>query len=128
MCLSNVPTLTRRNLLKVGTVAISGFDLLPMLRPLNATVKEKVKPRGTAEYCLYVFLQGGCSHVDSFDLKEAKWTPPDFQAKQVAPDVKMPVSLFPKLSQNFRKIAILRSLETWETEHERAIYYMRARF
>ena len=37
MCLSNVPTLTRRNLLKVGTVAISGFDLLPMLRPLNAS-------------------------------------------------------------------------------------------
>jgi len=64
--------------------------------------------------------------VDSFDLKEAKWTPPDFQVTQVAPDVKMPVSLFPKLSQNFRKIAILRSLETWETEHERAIYYMHA--
>ena len=38
----------------------------------------------------------------------------------------MPVSPFPKLSQNFSKIAILRSLETWETEHERAIYYMHA--
>ncbi len=121
-----VPTLTRRNLLKVGAVAISGFDLLPMLRPLNATVKEKVTPRGTAEYCLYVFLQGGCSHVDSFDLKEGKWTPPDFEVKQIAPGVQMPVALFPRLSQNFRKIAILRSLETWETEHERAIYYMHA--
>lgn len=121
-----VPTLTRRNLLKVGAVAISGFDLLPMLRPLNATVKEKINPRGTAEYCLYVFLQGGCSHVDSFDLKEGKWTPPDFEIKQIAPGVKMPVGLFPKLSENFQKYAIVRSLETWETEHERAIYYMHA--
>jgi len=121
-----VPTLTRRNLFKIGAVAISGFDLLPMLRPLNATVKEKVTPRGTAEYCLYVFLQGGCSHVDSFDLKEGKWTPPDFDVKQIAPGVKMPVALFPKLSENFQKFAILRSLETWETEHERAIYYMHA--
>ena len=110
--LHDVPTLTRRNLLRVGAVAISGFDLMPMLRPLNATVKEKVKPRGTAEYCLYVFLQGGCSHVDSFDLKEGKWTPPDFEIEQVAQGVKMPVGLFPKLSRDFNKIAILRSLET----------------
>jgi hypothetical protein len=122
----DVPTLTRRSLFKVGAVAISGFDLLPMLRPLNATVKEKVRPRGTAEYCLFVFLQGGCSHVDSFDLKEGKWTPPDFEVKQVAPGIKMPVSLFPKLSRDLNKFAILRSLETWETEHERAIYYMHA--
>jgi hypothetical protein len=121
-----VPTLTRRSLFKVGAVAISGFDLLPMLRPLNATVKERVRPRGTAEYCLFVFLQGGCSHVDSFDLKEGKWTPPDFEIKQVAPGIKMPVSLFPKLSRDLNKFAILRSLETWETEHERAIYYMHA--
>src|SRR5579863_4544626 len=121
-----VPTLTRRSLFKIGAVAISGFDLLPMLRPLNATVKEKVQPRGTAEYCLFVFLQGGCSHVDSFDLKEGKWTPPDFEIKQVAPGIKMPAGLFPNLSRDLNKIAILRSLETWETEHERAIYYMHA--
>src|SRR2546425_3584027 len=112
MWLPEIPTLTRRNLLKVGAVAISGFDLLPMLRPLNATVKEKVRPRGTAEYCLFVFLQGGCTHVDSFDLKEGKWTPPDFEIKQVAPGIKMPVSLFPKLSRALSKFASLRSLAT----------------
>src|SRR2546425_10176612 len=89
MWLPEIPTLTRRSLLKVGAVAISGFDLLPMLRPLNATAKEKVRLRGTAEYCLFIFLQGGASHVDSFDLKEGKWTPSDFEVKQVAPGVKM---------------------------------------
>ena len=98
-----------------------------MLRPLNASQGEGEGARHSGILPVR-FLQGGCSHVDSFDLKEAKWTPPDFQAKQVAPDVKMPVSLFPKLSLNFSKIAILRFLEAWETEHERAIYYMRARF
>src|SRR5216683_7412025 len=107
MWLPVIPTLTRRSLLKVGAVAISGFDLLPMLRPLNATVKEKVQLRGTAEYCLFIFLQGGASHVDSFDLKEGKWTPSDFEVKQVAPGVKMPVSLFPKLSRDLNKFAIL---------------------
>ena len=41
--LPEIPTLTRRNLLTVGAVAISGFDLLPMLRPLNATVTKRME-------------------------------------------------------------------------------------
>ena len=119
MCLSNVPTLTRRNLLKVGTVAISGFDLLPMLRPLNASQGDGEGARHSGNTACTFSCKAAAVNVDSFDLKEAKWTPPDFEVKQVAPDVKMPVSLFPKLSLNFSKIAILRFLEAWETEHER---------
>ncbi len=122
----HMPTLTRRHLLKIGGVALSGFDLLPMARPLNAITKEKVKPRGSAEYCLFVFLYGGPSHVDSFDIKEGRWMPPDFDVRTVAPGVRMPVGLFPKLSEQINRLAILRSLETWETEHERATYYMHA--
>src|SRR6266702_3707347 len=72
------PTLTRRQLLQIGTVTLSGFDLLPVLRPLNVTAQEGVKPRGTADYGLFVFLQGGASHLDTFDIKEGRWKPPDY--------------------------------------------------
>jgi hypothetical protein len=121
---SGIPTLTRRRLFHAGGVALAGFDLLPMAAPLKAYTKAKVKPRGTAEYCVFVFLQGGASHVDSFDLKEGKWTPPDFDVKTVAPDLRLPVGLFPKLSTSLDKFAIVRSLEAWETEHGRATYYL----
>ncbi len=120
----HLPTLSRRRLLQIGGVALAGFDLLPMARPLNATTKESVKPRGTAEYCLFVFLQGGASHVDSFDLKEGKGTPEDFDVKSITPDLRMPVGLFPKLSKKLEQVAIVRSLEAWETEHGRATYYL----
>jgi len=70
-----VPTLSRRQLLKIGAVALSGFDLLPMPEPKNVLAKESLKLRGTARYCVFVFLQGGASHVDSFDVKEGRWTP-----------------------------------------------------
>lgn len=122
--LSNVPTLTRRQLFRVGAVALSGFDLLPMARPFNAVAREKVNPRGTAEYCLFVFLQGGASHVDSFDLKEGRWTPQDFNIRKVTPEITLPVGLFPKLAQRLKHVAIVRSLETWETDHSRATYYL----
>ena len=121
---TDLPKLTRRRLLQIGGVALAGFDLLPFARPLNASTKSAVKPRGTAEYCLFVFLQGGASHVDSFDLKEGKWTPEDFMVKAITPELRMPVGLFPKLSQKLDKVAIVRSLEAWETEHGRATYYL----
>lgn len=121
---SHIPTLSRRRLLQIGGVALAGFDLLPMSRPLNASTKEKVSPRGTAEYCVFVFLQGGASHVDSFDLKEGKWTPEDFEVRSVTPELRFPTGLFPKLTQKINQFAIVRSLEAWETEHGRATYYL----
>ena len=119
-----IPTLTRRQLFRAGAVAVSGFDLLPMARPLNAESTRKVTPRGSAAFCVFLFLGGGLSHVDSFDLKEGKWTPPDFDIRTVAPGVRLPAGLFPKLTKDFSRYAIVRSLEAWETEHGRATYYM----
>jgi len=119
-----VPTLSRRQLLKVGAVALSSFDLLPMLEPRNVLAKESLKLRGTARYCVFVFLQGGASHVDSFDVKEGRWTPADFDLRTIKPGIRMPVGLFPKLAQKLDRVAIVRSLETWETEHGRATYYL----
>jgi hypothetical protein len=121
---TSIPTLTRRQLLKIGAVSLSGFELLPMARPLNAAAKARVKPRGSAEYCIFVFLQGGASHLDTFDVKEGRWTPPDFGIQKVTPEISLPMGLFPKLATRLPRIALVRSMETWETEHGRATYYL----
>ena len=75
---TNIPVLTRRQMLKFGALTLSGFELLPMLRPFVVKASQKANPRGSADYCIFVFLQGGPSHIDSFDLKEGRWTPQDF--------------------------------------------------
>jgi len=120
----NFPVLTRRHFLQIGTVALAGFDLLPMVRATNVKAKEKVKPRGCADYCVFVFLQGGASQVDTFDFKEGRWTPPNFDARTVKPGVRLPTGLFPNLAEKLDRVAIVRSLEAWETEHGRATYYL----
>ncbi len=122
--MTSIPTLTRRQWLRIGPVAFSGFELLPMLRPLNAAVKGRVHPRGGAEYCLFVFLQGGASQLDTFDVKEGRWTPPDFAIRKLTPEINWPAGLFPKLAAQLPRLALVRSMETWETEHTRATYYM----
>ena len=42
---------------------------------------------------LFIFLGGGLSHLDSFDLKEGAWTPNDFDIRQVTPEIRLPVAL-----------------------------------
>ena len=113
--ISNELSLTRRNFFRTGAVTVSGFWLAPMLAPTNVIAKENVTPRGGAEYCIFLFLNGGASQLDSFDIKEGKWTPPDFDVRSVKPGLRLPYSLFPNLSGQLDHLAIARSVEAWES-------------
>jgi len=121
-----VPRLRRREFFKIGATSFMGFHLLPMLSPLNAFAEKKVNPRGTAEFCIFLFLAGGPPQLDTFDLKEGHWTPPDFGIRKVTPQLSMPAGLFPHLSTQLHHLAIIRSGEAWESVHERGQYYIQA--
>jgi hypothetical protein len=59
-----------------------------------------------------------------FDLKEGSWTP-DFDIRTVqGGPLKLPYTLYPKLAERVDDLAIVRSMEAWETAHGRAQYYM----
>jgi hypothetical protein len=119
-----MPQVTRRSFFRVGMAAVSGFYLEPVLRPFNMLSSEKIKVRGTADYCIFIFLNGGASQLDTFDLKEGRWTPPDFDVRTIKPGIVMPYGLFPNLAQGVDKLAIVRSIEAWESAHARAQYYL----
>jgi hypothetical protein len=92
-----------------------------MAKPLQIRAAEKIEPRSSAEFCIFLFLMGGPPQLDTFDVKEGKWTPPDFDIRTITPEVKMPVALFPKLSEKRRldQMLFARSVEAWESVHER---------
>src|SRR5215472_163568 len=119
-----VPSLTRRQFFQVGGVGLWGFYLQPFLKPLNVYAADSVKPRNSAECCLFLNLSGGCSHVDSFDIKEGSWTPQNFDIRTIKPGVRMPFGLFPKLSGLMDELVVVRSMRSWENEHIRAQYYL----
>ena len=120
-----VPTLARREFLRVGAALVCGYDLLPMIRPAAVQANGRLPLRGTAEYCIFLFLNGGASHIDTFDLKEGPWTPQDFDIRTVkGGPLRLPYTLYPNLAERADDLAIVRSLEAWETAHGRAQYYM----
>jgi hypothetical protein len=121
---SCLPTLSRRQWFRVGGVGVSGFFLNPFAPPVNAWAKERVQPRGAADACIFINLAGGASHVDTFDVKEGRWLPKDWDIRTVKPGMCMPYRLFPMLSEGTGDLAIVRSLRAWENEHIRAQYYL----
>ena len=101
--------LTRRETLRLATVSVSGLHFLPWLAPTNVRAAGTAKPRGTARFCLFFMLDGGQSHVDGWDLKEGKWTPPDFDVREIKPGLKWPMGLYPKLAKQLDRVTLVRS-------------------
>jgi hypothetical protein len=118
--------LTRREVFRIGGCGLSAYWFYPLLKPANIYAQEKVKPRGSARFVIFVMLDGGQSHVDAWDLKEAKWTPPEFDVREIRPGVKWPMALYPGIGKQLDRIALVRSVEAWDSVHGRAQYYVQS--
>jgi hypothetical protein len=118
--------LTRREIFKIGAASVSAYWFLPLLKPANVHAQSKVNPRASARFVIFVLLEGGQSHVDAWDLKEGKWTPENFDVREIEPGVKWPMSLFPQLAKQRERYSLVRSMEAWDSVHFRAQYYVQS--
>src|SRR5438874_1517281 len=77
------PGLSRRAFveLSAGGLVVSWF-VKPQAAAWAAT-SAAVAPRATAKNCIFVFLTGAPSQIDTWDLKEGPWTPADFAPASV---------------------------------------------
>lgn len=116
---------TRRDLMKIGGLGLLGASV-DSVWPLkvSAATGGKVTPRGTARNIIYYELSGALSHVEGFDFKETAGTPKDLDVRKVRTDLYMSNLLFPKLSKQMDKFAMVRSLLSHEEVHFRGQYYV----
>ncbi len=119
----NIPSLTRRELLRVGGITLVG-GYLNAFRPVNVRAQERVRPMATARQVLFINIEGGMSQVDTLDAKEGSWTPSYFDIRSYAGDLKLPAGLFKQLPGVLDKITVVRSLTAWDAVHGRAQYYI----
>ncbi len=115
--------ISRRDLLRVGAVTLSGspFTLFP--REMRAASEEKVSPRGSADCVVFVNLVGGPSQMDTFDLKESKTTPADLDVRTAPNGVRWPYGLLPKTAAVLNDTVLVRSMAAWDTLHNFGQYY-----
>lgn len=119
----NIPTLTRRELLRIGGLSLVG-GALNHTRPFNVRGERLARPQGTARQVIFVNLDGGMSQIDSLDAKEGPWTPGYFDIRSFPNDLKLPAGIFKNLPGVLDQITIVRSLAAWDVVHGRAQYYI----
>jgi len=114
--------LTRRDALRVGTTSLFGTALgLPQL--LRAS--DMAKPKKDVSL-IFIFLHGGQSHLDTFDLKPD--APAEFRGEFNPIQTKVPgISIcehMPKVGAMVDKFALVRSFRHQNSDHGPADHYI----
>jgi len=112
---------SRRQFMRVAGTGIVASYFADVLSPSLLHADTGVAPslQKTAKNCILIFLSGAPSHVDTWDLKEGKWTPASF-APTTYGEIRWPQGLMPKTAEQIDKLAIIRSGLSWAAVHQLA--------
>jgi uncharacterized protein (DUF1501 family) len=115
---ANLAATSRRDFLRAGSLSLLGISLQQYLRAAATEALLSSKP-GKAQACILLWLEGGPSHIDTWDPK------PSSGFKPISTNVAgIQISeILPKVAKHMDKLAIVRSLHTEENNHPQATHY-----
>ena len=127
-CTANGSTLfsgegfSRRRFLRIAGSSLVASYFADVIAPPLLYGASGVTPtlHNTARNCVFIFLSGGPSQVDMWDLKEGAWTPQNFAPTSFG-QVRWPQGLLPKTSEHLNRIALIRSALSWAAVHPLAV-------
>jgi len=116
-----VPTpISRRTLLQAGGLGLWGLDLASLSAAREAAEPSESRP--AARSVLFIFLSGGLSQLDSFDMKPQAPLEIRGEFQPVAtqtPGMQICEHL-PRIATHSQKLTMVRSLGHWSNEHNEA--------
>jgi uncharacterized protein (DUF1501 family) len=111
---------TRREFLGAGIAGTLSLALSPAIQQLLA--REGTARRAKA--CILLWLNGGPSHIDTFDPKPGAITGGPFKAIATKlPGLRLSEHL-PRLAEQAKHLAVVRSLTSREADHELAYQFL----
>jgi Protein of unknown function (DUF1501) len=116
------PRMSRREWLRLLSPGVMGYSMSGWLEILAADAAKNPQRKRS---CILLWMNGGPSQMDTFDLKPGHANGGPFKEIQTsAPGLKISEHL-PKIATFGDKMAVIRSMSTKEADHGRATYYMR---
>lgn len=116
--------ISRRNLLKVGTLGLGGLTLPQLLAARSAAAKEGRPVKETS--VVWLWLAGGPTHVETFDPKMT--APSEYRSTTGEVATTVPgVTLgkhFSKMAQRFDKLAVVRSFAHTNSGHAGGTHFV----
>ncbi len=115
--------LSRRSLIKGSLATAAGGTLMNWGGLFNSDVMaEEVKKRN--KRCILIWLNGGCSQFESFDMKVGRPTGGIFRETSTNVPGTRICELMPKIAQRMDKLTVIRSMRTSQIDHPGGIYLM----
>jgi hypothetical protein len=118
--------MNRRSFISISGRAVMGSQIVRAFENYEVSAAVPVVPKATARTCVFVYMLGGPTQLETWDPKDGSWTPGDLDFRNYAGGVSLSHRLFPNLSDFAGDLVQLRSLQAWEAIHERAQYYLQA--
>jgi hypothetical protein len=119
----------RRDFIKVGILGLFGLSMTDLFR-LQAIAKPASGEEGTAQAVILIWMGGGPSHLDLWDLKpnapeEIRGLFKPIQTNVSGVEI---CEHLPQLAKQMDKICLVRSMTSPEAAHERGTHYMMTGF
>ncbi len=115
----------RRSFVTYAAQATLGVSLFPNL---DQAVMAQSVSGAKAKRLIYLFMAGGMTHIDTFDLKPGHPNQGSTQAISTkVPGCQISQHL-PTLASQFDKLAVIRSMNTQTADHEAGEYLMRTSY
>ncbi|MEX2286107.1 MAG: DUF1501 domain-containing protein [Planctomycetaceae bacterium] len=123
---SIVAMMTRRESLLVGGLSYLGLSALDLKRARAAVAESSAAQRHRRNSCVFIFLFGGPSHIDLWDMKPE--APLDVRGEFQSVDSRVPgihlAEHLPMLAQQTDKLCLLRSMHHEDPVHGTACSQM----
>jgi hypothetical protein len=122
MAFNSLPRLSRRDWLQLATAGVAGTSVSGWLELLANDAAAHPQRRRS---CILLWMNGGPSQMDTFDLKPGTVNGGPFKEIQTsAAGLKISEHL-PKIAKFGDRMTIIRSMKTKEGDHERATFHLR---
>jgi len=115
--------LSRRAFLK-GAVATAGGVALGNWGGLTHSQTVANQAQRTGKHCILLWMNGGASQIDTFDLKPGRQTGGPFRPIQTNVTGVQICEYMPLMARMMDKVAVIRSMRTHSPDHPDGIYHM----
>jgi hypothetical protein len=114
--------MSRRDWMRLTSAGVVSYSLSGWLETLaNATAVHPQRRRS----CILLWMNGGPSQMDTFDLKPGHKNGGEFKAIATAvPSIRISEHL-PKIARHMKDMVLVRSMNTKEGDHGRAAFFLR---
>lgn len=124
--LNGFSDVSRRDFVAGAARGLLGLTSIPwMTRFASAQDAGRIPLRpATARNVIYLYMAGGMSHLDTFDVKPGAATQGPVQAIKTSADGVRISQYFPMLAKHMHKVAIVNSMKSTQGAHQQGRYFM----